>query len=144
MNVSYYETLIAGAVSGSAFTYLWWMLTRNRRVVPEVRRLLGEIDKRFEDLQRVNALTPIQKKIAGFDRLITPDRALELYEWAERVRRSDRKVDPVTLTAQAIICEKLLGLTRLDALHAIKQAKLEDDIRSHLPLKTPEGTTNSK
>jgi hypothetical protein len=50
------------------------------------------------------------------------------------------KLDPIGLTAEAIICEELLGLTRFDAIRVWLDAKDHNDFRKLLKnLKKPMG-----
>ena len=72
---------------------------------------------------------------------VRDDEILALHEWRKRLNKRSgepvrfvvKKLDPITVAAEAIICEKLLGRSRMDAIKAIQKAKIADDYRVLLP-----------
>jgi hypothetical protein len=63
-------------------------------------------------------------------RLVSTDELFDYYRWA-----LEMKLDPIAGSALAIICEKFLGLTRRDALNAMRSAKFDTDYKTLLPSK---------
>jgi hypothetical protein len=105
---------------------------RGKRLVSNVDRLASEITSRAETLAAFCDLTPAQRKRIGPPhRIATLDELFEYYQWA----LEKRTLDPVTTSALAIICEKFLGLTRWDAMLAMRQAKRAEDYKHLLPSK---------
>jgi hypothetical protein len=119
-----------GAAVGSIFTY--WYVTREKRIIAEVR-------SRIETLGHFHDLTEAEhQKIISND-VASNDEILAFYHWGLLVKRPAKhlkKLDPIAVAAEAIICEKLLGRARRDAIKALLQAKRADDYRTLLPRKT--------
>jgi hypothetical protein len=61
---------------------------------------------------------------------VTDKEILAVYQCAKKVEpRTNRAV---RLSAETIICEEALGLTRKDAIHALRNSRLVEEIRAHL------------
>ena len=120
-----------GAVVGAIITYL--SLTREKRTINAIRR---DVDL----LAAYHELSPTQyRKVMHPTQLVTDEHILALYRWAgEACRKESRtRLCAIRLTAETIICEELLGLTRSDALRALISGIQEradlSDIQTRLP-----------
>jgi hypothetical protein len=123
-----------GAVVGAIITYL--SLTREKRTISAIRRGV-------DLLAAYHELSPTQyRKVMHPTQLVTDEQILALYRWAveacRRLKKESRtRLCAIRLTAETIICEELLGLTRSDALRALISGIQEradlSDIRTRLP-----------
>jgi hypothetical protein len=135
MRITEYQiwAFFMGVAAGSILTI---QLTRGEWLISRVERLSTKIHNRIETLAMFCDLTDGQRKqligtlIGPPIRLVSIDELFNYYRWA-----SELKLDPIAGSALAIICEKCLGLTRWDALHAMREAKLADDYKTLLPSK---------
>jgi len=132
-----------------------------KALISRVERLITDIRNRMETLAMFMELTPGQQnRIISGSRLVDLDELFDYYQWALKHRFAPRHNDPlinavldpetalrkkwnaldqIDLSALAIICEKQLGLTRVDALYAMLRAKRADDYKSLLTPKKPSG-----
>jgi hypothetical protein len=111
-----FTAFVLGAIVGSIIT--WWNATRERRIVFEIRATVD----RFGLLQG--------RPVSDSSRINT-DELLEYHKWALAMRARDkkyldRKTNDIALAAEAILCEKCFGLSRIDALQIIHKAKDRD------------------
>jgi hypothetical protein len=123
-----------GVVVGAIITYL--SLTREKRTISAIRRGV-------DLLAAYHELSPTQyRKVMHPTQLVTDEQILALYRWAveacRRLKKESRtRLCAIRLTAETIICEELLGLTRSDALRALISGIQEradlSDIRTRLP-----------
>ena len=129
----------AGTAAGSAVTY--WNMTREKRIVSGVRRSMERYAK-FHDLtEEQRRRTQKRGGPTSQEELVSDKEISEYYEWGKQRRRAHARleisVNPTSLAAEAIICEKLLGLSRDHAdrvfHHAtVKGAKADDDFKKIL------------
>lgn len=123
---------LLGAAVGSIITY--WNATREKRFVSRVRRAIDILG-----IYHRSVLTPAQYqtilKPSEIAKIATYDEIIALYPWADRTShnfkklgKSSRELHPVSLTAETIICKKLLGLSDEDAVNALRSAKTLDDL----------------
>lgn len=131
---------VAGAASiisfmaGAAFSY--WRFNGDAALFRKLDRLSVAITRQAE-----NFALDLDMAQAQFRRILPPltgpqhtplvsrEEVLEYYRWA--VGRGRGK-DPVALTALAILCEKILRLTRTDALQALLQTKTPEELKTFL------------
>ena len=123
-----------GGVVGAIITYL--SLTREKRIINTIRR---DIDF----LATYHEISPAQsRKTMHSTQLVSDEQILALYRWAVEACRRLKKENgirlwAIRLTAETIICEELLGLTRSDALQALISGIQEhadlSDIQTRLP-----------
>lgn len=137
MRITEYQlwAFFIGLTIGSLLTR--WQMNSPEALISRVQRVNTDIYQRIEDLASVLDLTPAQEKMIKpprLRRLVDLDELIDYYYWA-----SQTNLDPITITALAIICEKVLGLTRMDAVSAMRQAKLEDDFKWLLTPQKPSG-----
>src|SRR5262249_22757675 len=130
-----------GTAIGSLITY--WYLTRDKRTIDAIRRdvdLLG-VYHELSDAQYREAQYPTK--------LVTDEQILVLQRWSAQAchrLKNEQKISlsAVRLTAEIIICEELLGLTRFDAFRAlisgIKERGTLTDIRKRLPKEPTNGS----
>ncbi|MGA3303085.1 MAG: hypothetical protein ABSC72_07325 [Methylovirgula sp.] len=131
--------LVGAAVIGSIVTFL--VTRRTRILISRAQRLSAKIHRHVETLALFCDLTDVQmKQIINLQTLTGPPRRLAnideifaFYLWAE-----GNRLDPISGSALAIICEKCLGLTRLDALHAMRKVKRADEYKVLLPSRNRE------
>jgi hypothetical protein len=124
------EAFALGLIIGALVT--WWIETRERRIVSNIRSRIETIGL-FCDLTNAQA----RSLIGPCHWLACDEEIISLYHWGRKVRRSGIKVDPKRLVALVIICEKLLGLSRTDAVKAMQQAKALKDYKTLLPSHNP-------
>jgi hypothetical protein len=102
-------------------------MTRDKRFVSSVR---GELRR----LARYHELTQGQYRKILTNELATDEEILALSRWARGANREFRKHGvkrhPALITAEAVICEKLLGLSHLDGARILFRAKTLDDLRT--------------
>ncbi len=129
---------LLGAAIGSFITYL--NLTREKRIISSIRNYIAH-------LSLLHNLSPAQYRRVdnpkAIVRIASDERVLDTYRWALgvtsemrrlRVRCSDgSKLGPKRLAAEVIICEELLGLSAMDAVQALRDAKSPDDLGSLRP-----------
>jgi hypothetical protein len=63
--------------------------------------------------------------------IVSNEKLLAIYRWAQSTSQEYaivRTFDPIALTAETIICEELLGLTKTDAVEALLAAKSVKDL----------------
>ncbi len=125
-----------GAAVGSVITY--YNVTREKRAISSIRDNICL-------LASYHNLTPAQSNQTLFSdrtkQIASDDRILDVYRWALRVisarpqlRYSDgRKMSATILTAEVIICEELLGLDSMDAVHALRSIRDFKDLGSLRP-----------
>ena len=127
-----------GAAVGSAVIY--WKMTREKRTVSGVRRGVEHYAK-FHDLTEEQRRITRKWDPTAQVELVSDKEILEYYEWAKLRRRANARIEirvnPTSLAAEAIICERLLGFSRDNAdrvfHHAIvKGAKADDDFKKIL------------
>src|SRR5262245_16444314 len=104
-------TFSVGAAVGSIVTYL--NVTREKRTIAAIRR-----DVKL--LAAYHELSSAQDRKAHSTELVNDEQIIVLHRWAVnwcRLLKKDHgiKLHPVRLTAESIIFEELLGLSRVDA-----------------------------
>jgi hypothetical protein len=114
------SALLIGAAIGSIVTYY-----NEKRIISNVRRDIDLLGSHHE-------LTTAQFRKAIYPTtMVSDERILELYRWAQQLRKSGPvKLNPTRLAAEVIICEELLGLTRYDAIQALNNATYLHDLRT--------------
>jgi len=120
-----------GSVVGSVITYYvtYYNLTREKRIISNVRRQLGHLEL-FHDL------TQREYDKLQFSRdFVSDERILTFYGWAQRVTKGEtskelRKLEPTSLAAEVIICEQLLGLSASDAVQALLNCEDLDELKT--------------
>ena len=135
---------LLGAAIASVITY--WNTTREKRFVSRVRRAIETLgyEHKFDQWP----LTPgWRQKTANVSEIATYEEILALHPWADRVsyhlypraerirrefgmssRKSGITLLSEVITAEAIICEKLLGLSHGDGLQFLRSAKTHEDL----------------
>jgi hypothetical protein len=126
-------TFLVGAAVGSAITY--WIVTREKRIISGVRSEIFMLASLHDltDAQReqTSDLSPKQQE------LVSDKEILQYYEWARRRRRDTRygrrkiKTSPIWIAAEAVICEKLLGLPSIRAEGVFRVAESKGRIKTH-------------
>ena len=109
-----FSAFVLGAVVGSIITY--WNVTREKRLISSVR-------KQIDFLADLHEFTPDQSREASSSQIATDEEILRFCRWGSVGQRSGqtlaeayRKLDPISLAAEGIICEKLLGLPHTTVL----------------------------
>ena len=105
-----------GAVIGAIITY--WYTTGEKRIIASVRSCISTLAM-FHDL------TPAEQNrtmhpLSTVD-LVRDDEILALHKWGKLLNKPSgqparlvvKKLNPVAVAAEAIICEKLLGRSRI-------------------------------
>jgi hypothetical protein len=117
--------LLLGAAIGWLVTY--WHLTKEKRIISSVRREIA-------DLALYHNLTKDQYRKACYtEGLVDDQQIMQLYHWTQkRISTSTRlkKVGPIVVVAETIICEKVLGLSHIEAMRALLNAKDREDLRT--------------
>ena len=150
-----------GSAAGSLLMH--WQMSKPDALIFRVQRLDRDIHSRIETLAMFIDLTPAQenrldrvrKRLIGpREGLVDLDELFEYYEWASKhschkrghdpvvnawlgPTRKRKTLDPIALAALAIICEKLLGLTRVHALSAMLRARRAEDYKEFFTSKEP-------
>jgi hypothetical protein len=123
--------LLSGAVIGWLLTY--WHLTKEKRIISYIRDDIGLLIFHHElskaQWRRVQGGQHAIKELAH-DQLV-----LEFFRWAQEVRndyhiQGVKKIHPIRLAAEAIICQELLGLPHAVALRVLLHIKTLDEIRA--------------
>jgi hypothetical protein len=118
-----------GVGLGAISTY--WIVTRERRIISKIR---GSIDF----LSSYHTLTNAQnRQIQNSEALVSDKEILAYYRLSlecktlSRKRPDDpiNKKRPFTIAAEIIICERVFGLSHLEAIHALRGPN-EDRLRS--------------
>jgi len=124
---------ILGAVAGSGITY--WIVTREKRVVSKIRKVVSLLVA-FLDIPEEKYRTYLfsQSKLFGDDDVIA------YYKWSCRVlaayprkwRSKDKihKLGAIRIAAEGIVCERMLGVSRVDGCAALVAAKDLRNLRS--------------
>ena len=129
--------LSVGAAIGSIVTY--WIATREKRFVSRVRNVI-------ETLVYYHKTDPCRQrwdpsKKATYEEILAlrpwADRvSYHFYPWSERIRqklgmprrKSGIELSSVVIVAEAIICEKVFGLSGDDGLGFLRSAKTLEDL----------------
>ena len=123
------HAFLLGALVAWLATYT--SLTREKRLVSRIRSDVA-LSASFQSLHDRSDL-PLRYRnlfLGCGDDVVTDKEILAVYQWAKKVEpRTNRAV---RLSAETIICEKALGLTRKDAIHALRNSRLVEEIRAHL------------
>jgi hypothetical protein len=121
--------LLLGAAIGSLVTY--WQLTKEKRIISSVRQDLTQLAD-YHELSKAQ-YRKVMSKDATIE-LVDDPQILRIYSWAERLTNAKppiegiKKFGPVRVTAEAIICQELLGLSHHDAIRALLGGL--DDLRT--------------
>jgi hypothetical protein len=108
--------------AGVAWLATYFSLTRERRLVLSIRSDAEHLASYHRDLlpkrrhYRGVAPPPPQRWYCG-DNVITDEEILAIYRWAKEGRRR-YELPPARLTAERIVCEKMLGLPEEVAIRA--------------------------
>jgi hypothetical protein len=136
-----------------------WQMNNPNALISRVEHLVRDTYSRMETLAMFINLTPGQnKRISAGPPLVDLDELFDYYRWALHHRFDAHNDEPLTnswlglntdkpnkrktldvtaLAALAIICEKLLGLTRVHAIYAMLRGKQANDYKWLLPPKEP-------
>jgi hypothetical protein len=120
-------TFLLGAVIGSIITYR--IFTREKRAVSNVR---GDLER----LAMYHELTKGQYARLLDSQLVTDQKILSMYDWGRDVikrvsRQQRRRLSPIAIACEAIICEKLLGRPWSDGVQALLASKTVDDLQRY-------------
>jgi hypothetical protein len=130
MNIT--ERLIWALALGAAIATIiaYVTLTREKRIISNVRDRMRHLSD-SHGLQYERAVFPQSTEVA------TDEEILALYRWAQEFGKSARtELDPIAIAAEALICEKLLGLSRFDVIKALQNAKSAYELGTYLQKKT--------
>jgi putative transposase len=134
--------LILGAVAGSAITF--WILTREKRAVSRIKKDVSLLVS-FHDVPEKK----YQQYLYNQSKLFRDDDVLAYYKWSCGVvaaypgkwRSKDKihKLGAIRIAAEGIVCEGMLGISRLDGVRALVGAKDLRDLRSPKQLEEENG-----
>jgi hypothetical protein len=138
-----------GLVASYLFTR--WQMSTPQALIGQVERLVSDVRSRVETLAVALGLKPTQvQRIISGSSLLDLDELFDFYQWAlmhrfdhtndeplikswvdpkSKLKKRKYAVDPTELSSLAVICEKQLGLTRVDALYLLLRAKQGDDYK---------------
>jgi hypothetical protein len=129
----YFAVFVVGAIAGSIITYL--IVTFEKRMVSRVR-------SRIETLGDYHGLNSAQYKTIHSKQMASDGEILAYYNWAKSLPRGRayHRINRISMAAEGVICEKLFGLTIVDAMY-IGVAKSETELRERLNMKIKEKAT---